>query len=877
MSETLERLRTVRRSHRGVVTKLTKETDTLLVAETRATEQIDRLIVIRQQLTTKEQTLQELNRDILNQCSLEDVEGEVNEAETVLAKIMDYRRRIDAALQPTSLATHTASTIPAVVVASPPAAVAKPRLPKLNLVKFKGDVTSWVPFWDSFKSAVHENGEVSKIDKFNYLHSLLEGAAALSIQGLSLTADNYDSAIELLKNRFGNTQLIIATHMEELFKLPACTGERAQPLRRLYDKMMVHIRGLQSLGVETTHYGRVLLHVLMSKLPESVSLRVARENREESWEINQVMRTILTEVEARETSEGSRILTQKSVAHPRTHISGSNPTASSLVTNGYSVRCVYCGEAHYSASCKKIASVKNRKEALIKMGRCFVCLKSSHRAKDCDSRRNCRYCHRRHHQSLCELQSTEQGERKEDQTVPVENTTATTVNTVKSRQLVLLQTAQAEATNETGTRVENVRVLFDNGSQRSYITDSLKIRLGLSPIRKEKLNLNTFGDGKFKTQNCDVVRVHLRRPENLYSINALSFPTICSALPSPVDLSAYPMLSEFELADHDATSNQDHTDILVGSDFYWSLITEEIIHTEGGLIAAWSTLGWLISGPVETSSTGKLIHTHAHLAISCFTESNFSESPDDQLVTTLKKFWEVETLGTESIEKASSDDKFLHKLKFDGKRYEVGLPWIGDHIKLSDDREPCFSRLKLLHKRLLKNPEILFEYDNVIQEQLEKGVIERVPICQIDEEKGPIHYMPHHPVIRRGKSTTKVRIVYDGSAKSKESGLSLNDCLQTGPNLIPKLFDVLARFRSQLIAVTADIEKAFLMIGICESNRNMLCFLWFNDLKCEDSEVIQLRFTHLVLDLQSSPAILGAVIAHHVHKYMTRSLNCAVV
>ena len=180
----------------------------------------------------------------MNQYSLEDVEGEVNEAETVLAKIMDYRRRIDAALQPTSLATHTASTIPAVVVASPPAAVAKPRLPKLNLVKFKGDVTSWVPFWDSFKSAVHENGEVSKIDKFNYLHSLLEGAAALSIQGLSLTADNYDSAIELLNNRFGNTQLIIATHMEELFKLPACTGERAQPLRRLYDKMMVHIRGL---------------------------------------------------------------------------------------------------------------------------------------------------------------------------------------------------------------------------------------------------------------------------------------------------------------------------------------------------------------------------------------------------------------------------------------------------------------------------------------------------------------------------------------------------------------------------------------------------------------------------------------------------------
>ena len=107
-------------------------------------------------------------------------------------------------------------------------------------------------------------------------------------------------------------------------------------------------------------------------------------------------------------------------------------------------------------------------------------------------------------------------------------------------------------------------------------------------------------------------------------------------------------------------------------------------------------------------------------------------------------------------------------MKFDGKRYEVGLPWIGDHIKLSDDREPCFNLLKLLHKRLLKNPEILCEYDCVIQEQLEKGIIKRTPICQNDEEKEPIHYMPHHPVIQRGRSTTKVRVVYDGSAKSKE-------------------------------------------------------------------------------------------------------------
>ena len=102
MSENLDRLKTVRGSHRGVVTKLTKETDTLAATEPLTTEQIDRLTVIRQQLNAKEQTLQTLNRDILNLCSLEEIETEVNDAETVVAKIMDYKCRIDVALQPPS-------------------------------------------------------------------------------------------------------------------------------------------------------------------------------------------------------------------------------------------------------------------------------------------------------------------------------------------------------------------------------------------------------------------------------------------------------------------------------------------------------------------------------------------------------------------------------------------------------------------------------------------------------------------------------------------------------------------------------------------------------------------------------------------------------
>ena len=62
----------------------------------------------------------------------------------------------------------------------------KVKLPKLTLRKFSGDPTAWTPFWDSYESAIHRNPDLSDIDKFNYLQSLVEHSAAEAIAGLTL-------------------------------------------------------------------------------------------------------------------------------------------------------------------------------------------------------------------------------------------------------------------------------------------------------------------------------------------------------------------------------------------------------------------------------------------------------------------------------------------------------------------------------------------------------------------------------------------------------------------------------------------------------------------------------------------------------------------
>ena len=115
------------------------------------------------------------------------------------------------------------------------------------------------------------------------------------------------------------------------------------------------------------------------------------------------------------------------------------------------------------------------------------------------------------------------------------------------------------------------------------------------------------------------------------------------------------------------------------------------------------------------------------------------------------------------------------------------------------------------------------------------------------------------------KETTKLRIVYDASCKS--NGTSLNDCLYTGPVLSQRIMDVILRFRTHRKAFAGDIEKAFLNVSVAEENRDVLRFLWFDDVKKESPEVVVLRFARVVFGVTSSPFLLNATVKHHVERY----------
>lgn len=196
--------------------------------------------------------------------------------------------------------------------------------------------------------------------------------------------------------------------------------------------------------------------------------------------------------------------------------------------------------------------------------------------------------------------------------------------------------------------------------------------------------------------------------------------------------------------------------------------------------------------------------------------------------------------------------------------YETGLSWKPDHLPLPTNERGSIKRLEGLVRKLEREPGMIDKYDQVIQEQLAQGIVERV----VEEPKERICYIPHKPVLRESAATTKLRIVFDASAKPSEGGPSLNECLETGPPLQNLLWNVLVRNRLKPIALTADIQKAFLQIRVKPEDRDVLRFHW---IKNKDPSTIEvLRFTRVLFGLVQSPFILAGTLKLHLENLRER-------
>ena len=177
---------------------------------------------------------------------------------------------------------------------------------------------------------------------------------------------------------------------------------------------------------------------------------IARKFSDEIWNLEELMNHFKQELHAREHCSSVNVKTaQKQILD--------ESTTSSLVVGHSNVSCVYCLGQYASSKFTKITSVKARPGLFRKFARCFVCLKKGHVSKNCDIKYKYNKCSSRYHISIC-------GNLKKK--------TAININTNKSN--ILLQTANAQVSATESNSSGLVRILFDTGSHRRYVTNDTR-------------------------------------------------------------------------------------------------------------------------------------------------------------------------------------------------------------------------------------------------------------------------------------------------------------------------------------------------------------------------------------------------------------------
>ena len=371
--------------------------------------------------------------------------------------------------------------------------------------KFGGDPVVWPEFYETFKVSVHENGDLSDVERFSYLKHYVFGEAASCIQGLPLSSDNYSEALKLLEDRFGNRQLIVAKHMNALLDLARVhSSTSVKELRSLFDKITVNIRALRALGISSEQFGPMLSPVIMKTLPEDMKLEISRRLGGR-WKIDEILSVLGVEIKTREAFAGPpREENRRRERKDRDHREPPPRTTESLAVNSRDVRnCVFCDAVHPLEKCP--LSVSERYEAAKKGRLCFRCLGSRHSAKACKSKSKCSSCNgNRHHSALCnstgapplpkvtEPEVTNDGGATIDDATTASCTSETVPSapvsmsaTIVNRNPVFLQTIRVAVSSGAGNMCAEANILFDLGSQKTYIRENLVSRLNLKPAKRE--------------------------------------------------------------------------------------------------------------------------------------------------------------------------------------------------------------------------------------------------------------------------------------------------------------------------------------------------------------------------------------------------------
>ncbi len=275
-----------------------------------------------------------------------------------------------------------------------------------------------------------------------------------------------------------------------------------------------------------------------------------------------------------------------------------------------------------------------------------------------------------------------------------------------------------------------------------------------------------------------------------------------------------------------------HIDLILGSDVFEDLVLDGKLDEENDLQLTNTVFGWVVSG--KTPDSSKQLQTTITILKSVMTFD-------------LSQFWELEEVPSSpklTAEEQACEAHFQQTTTQDEDgRFVVQLPFKDAAPPMRESFLRAKQRLTKLGQRLIRNSSLQAQYSAFIKEFLDLKHLEEVPLDELQKPNEQVYYLLHHCVHKEDSTTTKLRVVFDGSAKS-ENGFSLNDSLMVGPIVQSDLFSILVRFRFHVVALSADIAKMYRQFALDKSSKDFHRILW------RDNPAEPLR--HLRMNIRNS-------------------------
>ena len=707
----------------------------------------------------------------------------------------------------------------------------------IPLGKFNGKKELWPRFIQTFKAVV-DNQPYEPIVKLAILEQHVIGSAKDCIKGFPFDEKSYPLVLKTLEERFGDDDDLAAFHLGAIEDLPRVKEKETSSLRKFFDDLQAHIQILEAQGPDVAcHlYDPRRLKVVLSKLPTDVVVAWTsyKEDRNLSTDIRLLCEWLRRRVRILEKAD----VKQLGETRPK-HSIHTTLNNSSRRHPPDSKQCWLCQENHVIYKCQKFEKmdVEMRKQEVRNKGACFRCLQHGHMARMCRTNMNDKGRKTWTHPML--RNNSDNGVKKMSQESSSDAEKSDTTRPVNGSQSAVAMTTRncndVHFMGCTGLPVKMVTVidrsgkcikincLEDPGSQVTLVTAKIANSLDLKQ-EKSSVTLSGIGNEDLRARTSVSLQISSSCGTSFFK-DAYVVKKISHHLPY---LNVNSLRERYKHLEHVEVQLVDGPiDLLIGQDCPSLLRQLEVRYGEKDEPYAVRTpLGWSICGPLGQLDDSQSVHVVCSL-----------EDEPTSVDYTLRKFWEIETIAedvpTNSRRLAEVQEQTQKTTLQIGNRYQVQLPWKQGIMKPTGSYDVALKRLNMAKRRLDKNPELKKKYHSAMEEYLIGGYAEKIDKQPTEEG----WYLPHHPVISDTKNT-KVRIVFDSAAKVK--GVSLNDLLEKGPNLLNDLTGILLRFRRYKYAVAGDISKMFLQILLNPKDQVFHRFLWRKDPQYEP-EIYQFK------------------------------------